>query len=299
MNNIGICLGGGGAKGFAHIGVLETLEKAGIKCSIVTGTSIGAFVGSAYACNALNEFKETFSKISYIDIPRLLSPTISRYGLFDVDKAISLLNELLSVKYFEDLQTKLGITCVDLISGKVVEQTTGNIVDAVRSSIAIPSLITPVFKDGCCYVDGGVLQPLPLKLTRVLGAKKIIAVSLFSKASTNNRTNNEIIQKQNNELYQSFVKKPTSMIKNMIDQFVKNYISPSELGSTIAILEQTLSLHQQTLTNNALQEIKVDIVIEPEVYDIPLLDFTKATKAIEQGRIATESMLPQIKQMIS
>ena len=175
---IGLALGGGFARGIAHIGVLKVLEQENIPVSFVAGTSVGALIGAAY-CSGVSpsELEQIASKVRFRDLARW---TLSRYGFATNLRMISFLNKVLKVKTFEELRTPLAITATDFASGEGVVFRSGPLADPVRASCAYPGVFLPVTVNGRLLVDGMLAHPLPTLPLRDMGADRVIAVSLKS-----------------------------------------------------------------------------------------------------------------------
>jgi len=256
---LGIALGGGGAKGFAHIGVLKTLLNAGYDFDVVTGTSIGALVGAVYASSNLDKLEEITTKFNLLDIPLLLSPTISKQGLFSGKKIENLLKDVVDQYKIEKLPKTFAAICVDLNKPEIVTINSGDLVKAVRASIAIPGIFTPVINGDQMLVDGGVLEPVPIESAKMLGADFVIAVDLLSK-SGNTKKNNET---------------------NFVD-----------------IIQKTSITTQQSITKFRMKIFPADIIIEPEVSNIGILDFKNGRKIVREGEKAAKKVLPQLAELI-
>jgi NTE family protein len=175
---IGLALGGGFARGIAHIGVLKVLEEENIPVSFVAGTSVGALIGAAY-CSGVSpaELEQIASKVRFRDLARW---TLSRYGFASNLRMINFLNKVLKVKTFEELKTPLAITATDFASGEGVVFRTGPLADPVRASCAYPGVFLPVTLNGRLLVDGMLAHALPTQPLRDMGADRVIAVSLKS-----------------------------------------------------------------------------------------------------------------------
>jgi NTE family protein len=175
---IALVLGGGGAKGLAHVGVLEELEAAGIKVDVIIGCSAGAVVGALYAdcqdARRLKDILEPLKKWDILDISFLKC----RYGLVEGRSLKRFLIKHLSCKNFEELQIPLYVVATDLIAGELVCFSTGQIVPAVYASSAIPFVFCPLIFHERLLVDGGVVDPVPVQVAKKLGASVIIAVDL-------------------------------------------------------------------------------------------------------------------------
>jgi NTE family protein len=180
--SIGLALGGGFARGIAHIGVLKVLEAEDIPVGFVAGTSVGALIGAAY-CSGVSptELEQIASKVRFRDLARW---TLSRYGFATNLRMISFLNKVLKVKTFEELQIPLAVTATDFASGEGVVFRSGPLADPVRASCAYPGVFLPVTVDGRLLVDGMLAHALPTQPLRDMGAGRVIAVSLRSNWAT-------------------------------------------------------------------------------------------------------------------
>ena len=173
---IGIALGGGFARGIAHIGVLKVLEEEGIPVQFVAGTSVGALMGAAYCSGVtLAELEELAEKVRFTTFARW---TLSRYGFASNDRMVSFLTRILKVHKFEELQIPLGVTATDFKTGAGTVFTSGSIIDPVRASCAYPGMFLPVEIDGRWLVDGMLSYPVPTHPLRIMGADRVIAVHL-------------------------------------------------------------------------------------------------------------------------
>jgi NTE family protein len=173
---IGLALGGGFARGFAHLGVLQVLEENHISISHVAGTSVGSILGAAYASGApLARIIETCRTLRFRDIARW---RVSRLGLASNQRLENLIERVFDSRRFEDLRIPLAVVATDLTSGEPVVFTQGNLVDAIRASCAFPGLFEPVEIGTRCLADGGLVAPVPTRAARELGAAVVIGVSV-------------------------------------------------------------------------------------------------------------------------
>ena len=175
---VALALGSGGARGWAHIGVIRALEEAGIPIDYVAGTSIGAFVGSIYAVGALDELERFVTELDWRAIVSLLDVEFPTQGLLDGGKIYDLLYEHLLERQIEDTQIPFACVATDLQSQAAVTFQTGSVVDAVRASISIPGVFTPYEHEGQFFVDGGVVNPVPVNVAKEMGGDIVIAVNL-------------------------------------------------------------------------------------------------------------------------
>jgi NTE family protein len=173
---IGLALGGGFARGFAHLGVLQVLEQNRIPISHIAGTSVGSILGAAYASGApLARIIDTCRTLRFRDIARW---RVSRLGLASNQRLGNLIERVFDSRRFEDLRIPLAVVATDLTSGEPVIFTQGNLVDAIRASCAFPGLFEPVEIGTRCLADGGLVAPVPTRAARDLGAAVVIGVSV-------------------------------------------------------------------------------------------------------------------------
>src|SRR5882724_1984178 len=173
---IGVALGGGFARGFAHLGVLQVLERHRIPISCIAGTSVGSILGAAYASGApLARIIATCRTLRFRDIARW---RVSRLGLASNQRLGTLIERVFESRQFEDLRVPLAVVATDLTSGEPVVFTQGNLVDAIRASCAFPGLFEPVEIGTRCLADGGLVAPVPTRAARELGATTVIGISV-------------------------------------------------------------------------------------------------------------------------
>jgi NTE family protein len=173
---IGLALGGGFARGFAHLGVLQVLEQNQIPISHIAGTSVGSILGAAYASGApLARIIATCRTLRFRDIARW---RVSRLGLASNQRLGDLIERVFESRQFEDLRIPLAVVATDLTSGEPVVFTQGNLVDAIRASCAFPGLFEPVEIGTRCLADGGLVAPVPTRAARELGATSVIGISV-------------------------------------------------------------------------------------------------------------------------
>jgi len=176
MPAIGVALGGGFARGIAHIGVLKVLEQEGIPIRVVAGTSVGALIGASY-CSGLSiaEMEEVAHNTRFTSFARW---TLSRYGFASSDRMASFLSRALKVQTFEELRIPLGVTATDYNTGEGVVFHSGQIIDPVRASCAYPGMFLPVNIRGRYLIDGMLSHPVPTRPLREMGPERVLAVHL-------------------------------------------------------------------------------------------------------------------------
>jgi NTE family protein len=173
---IGLALGGGFARGFAHLGVLQVLEQHHIPISCIAGTSVGSILGAAYASGAsLARIMATCRTLRLRDIARW---RVSRLGFASNHRLGDLIERVFEARQFEDLHIPMAVVATDLNSGEPVVITHGNLIDAIRASCAFPGLFEPVEIGTRCLADGGLVAPVPTRAARDLGAEYVLGVSV-------------------------------------------------------------------------------------------------------------------------
>ena len=173
---VGLALGGGFARGFAHLGVLKVFQKYHIKVSHIAGSSVGSILGAAYASGApLERIIEACRTLRFRDIARW---RVSRLGLASNQRLADLMKRVFGSSQFEDLKIPLAVVATDLSTGEPVVFTQGNLVDAIRASCAFPGLFEPVQIGTRCLADGGLVAPVPTQAARFIGAQTVVGVSV-------------------------------------------------------------------------------------------------------------------------
>lgn len=274
---IGIALGGGGAKGFAHIGVLKALKEAGIEFDLVSGTSIGALVGAVYAAGNLDRLEWLSKRYGMTDIPFLLGPTWPSKGLFSGSYVERLLNETVHVRNIEELGKPYAAVSVDLNKAEVVTFTRGPLNRAVRASMSIPGLLTPVSHDDMLLVDGGVLEPVPVRAVRSMGAELVVAVDLLSNLTSTG--------KEAGKTAASF----TDYMRSIAEKFYMEgmFDTGTEEAkfkmSLIEIVQRSSIIAQRRLTDYSFRENPPDIIIDPPLSHVKVLDFHRGGHIMKLG----------------
>jgi NTE family protein len=176
---VGLALGGGYARGLAHIGILEVLEREGIPIDLIAGTSAGALVGALYASEGdVGLIKKQVGQMDWLGVTSLIDPTIHRSGFLAGKRVSKLLKRLIGDVHFKDLSLPLTCVATDIITGDEVRLSEGPVLDAVRASISVPVVFTVVKNQGRFLVDGGLVNPVPVSVARAMGADFVIAVDV-------------------------------------------------------------------------------------------------------------------------
>jgi NTE family protein len=265
---IALALGSGGARGYAHIGVIKEIQAQGHEIVAIAGTSSGAMVGGLYAAGALDEFTDWVTAFSQKDVLLLLDPALKGPGAIRAEKVMSRVRAMLNGIQIEELPIDFTAVATDLNSMREIWFQEGPLHLAIRASIAIPSLITPVSLNGKILVDGGLLNPIPVAPLSAAGADLIIAVDLAGK--------------DREALSSTSVQVDTRALSEA--QLVAKVLSvPSDIR-TIDILMKSLEAVQNTLARHQFSTHPADLVIEIPLNSCGTLEFYKAKEMIEMGR---------------
>lgn len=177
MKKLGLALGAGGSRGVAHIGFLKALEEAGIKPDYICGCSMGSVVGAAYASGLSPE--EMWKAVSKLRILDLIAPSGQRGGLFGTKKMRQQILKYIGDITFDELKIPFHCVAVDMCTQKLVEFSSGSVLDAVVASSSIPAIFHPLDKDGMRLIDGGILERVPAAQVKAMGADVVVAVDVL------------------------------------------------------------------------------------------------------------------------
>ena len=294
---VSLALGSGGARGYAHIGVIEELEKKGYKIESIAGSSIGALIGGLYAVGKLDEFKKWVLELGYYDVFKLLKLSSVQGALINADEVFNKVAIMIGDVNIENLPIKYIAVATDIDARKEVFFTKGKLIDAIRASIAIPTIFTSVIKDEMILVDGGVLNPLPINAIINDDTDIKIVVNLDANIKNNyvvdvpleHQTREEVLYNE----FQEIIKKAESFVPEKILTIVdKNNTKKLQQQKDIFfILGRTLDTAQSVLAKYSMQNYKADIVIDIPRDSCEFYEFTKAYKMIEIGKMATKEKI--------
>ncbi len=294
---LGLALGGGAARGWAHIGVIHALREAEIPINFVAGTSIGALVGAFLAADKLKVLERLALNLDWLDVISFFDLVFPRSGLIDGKKVVAFLGKHLPQKNIEELPLPFAAVATDIISGKEVVLTKGNIIEAIRASIAVPGIFTPVHLNGYLLVDGGVLNPVPVNVVKEMGAEVVIAVDLNTSIITPAMRKVKQPKKDKDEAFSRFhLKKLKDKLKEL--PYLKKWTSEEPTPNIFDVILTSIYLMEQEITVYRLTIDKPDIVIRPQVGYIGFMDFHKAASGIAEGYRAAMEKIVQIKSYV-
>lgn len=247
MKKLGLALGGGGARGLAHIGVIKALKELNVPIHYVTGTSIGAIIGGAFAAGIMEKAEKWVSAPNWKKLPKLfLDLHLSKKALIRGDKIEKFFREMIPAKSFEELDLPFAAVATDLMTGEEVVIRDGDVHMAIRASMSIPGVFCPLERNGKVLVDGGLVNPLPIEVCRDLGADKVIAVDLNCRGQS---------------------------------EPIKAYGALN----VFSIIDETFRVVMNIAQKRHFPAPTPDIVLQPPVGDISILDFHKADTLVNIG----------------
>ncbi|RLD55529.1 MAG: patatin [Bacteroidetes bacterium] len=297
---VGLVLGSGGAKGLSHIGVIKFLEEMDVKIDFITGSSIGALIGGAYADGlSIKEIEDIALETDITSTAKLFSPGFGKSGLVTGSKVQDFLTSILGNKNIEDLKIPFTAIATDIITGEEIRFNKGNLVEAIRASISIPIVFQPVIRNNIVLVDGGLVNPVPINVAREMGADFIIAVNILSsknkpESKPDKKSNNKINLEKPLEIIPVLQRKLEDLI---IDhKWIRNFIKQKEkedLPGMKKILNRSIQIIQERLIKLSVELYKPDVLIEPEVGNINIFDFYKAEEIIEKGYKSAKEVLKE------
>jgi len=294
----GLALGSGSARGLAHVGVIQVLNAYHIPIDMIAGTSIGSVVGSLYASGAsIEQLMEAALSMKRSKTLALLDPALPHSGFIKGHRAEEIIKAIaLKDKTFDDLNIPFAAVATVLKNGAKAVINQGRVIDAVRASISIPGVFTPVKYRDYFLVDGGLVDPVPVDVVKDMGADIVIAVSLAKlRPRTVTLDMNEMLKKENDEKDKS--EDTIIELKSIIQQKIEEAKSTLKAPRIFEIITQTIDIMESKITEKSLEG--TDIVIVPfGLKHVRDFDFDKAEKLIKGGIMATMNKIPEIKSVI-
>lgn len=288
MKSVSLVLGSGGARGYAHIGVIRALLERDYTIKSISGCSMGAVVGGFYAAGKLDEFEEWTRSLSYLDVLKLVDISFLSNGAIRGDKLFNRLSQMLDDIQIEDLDIPFTAVATDLIRQKEIWFTAGSLEESMRASSAIPSLLMPVLKDGRVLVDGAVLNPLPI--TPVVGdhSDSIIAVDLSAEVPMpgGRSVEEDEARKAAHELEKTNwfaqVKSKTLQFFERNDENETQEALNANLGK-LGVVYQMFDAMQSSLTQYKIAGYRPDLLIRMPKDSIRFHEFYRADEQIQLG----------------
>ena len=305
---VGLVLGCGSSRGWAHIGAIEALEEAHIPVDFIVGCSVGAYVGAIYASGSIQSLKEFVLKMDGKKIFSYFDIVLPRSGILDGTKR---LGELFSihtdVQDFSEFKIPLMMVATDLETGKKVVLKSGDILDALRASMSMPGLFAPANVNNRWLVDGGLVDPVPVSVARAMGADIVIAVDLSSGTFSKKKRKKQKMQSEKtpvkhalhkNELIQklsAYYESAEFSFKSKISDLFKKEASTPDIIETVTT---SVNIMQDRITRINHAVTPPDILIRPHLGELKMLDFDQVEHTIEEGYTKAKEKIDDIRIML-
>lgn len=294
---IGLALGSGSARGWAHIGAIRALNDAGIELDYVAGTSIGALVGAVYASGKLDSLEEVVLKLDWMQIAHFFDVVFPKSGLIDGNKVADFVRNHVKEINIEELPLPFRAISTDLTTGSEVVIQKGDIIEAVRASISVPGIFTPVRKNKTILVDGGLVNPVPVNVVRQMGADFVIAIDLnhdivSKKEMSRTSVTNATVSSLDGGIARSFIRKSKTLdaINKRLNSStlpalkqIKQWRSKDPLPNIFEVLMSSIHIMEAQITAAKLKTDPPDLLIRPNLGHLTMLDFHRAQEAIAEG----------------
>jgi len=294
---IGLALGSGSSRGWAHIGVIKALTEAGIRIDYVAGTSIGAVVGAVYASGRITTLEDVALRLDWKKVVNLLDIVFPKSGIIDGNKITEFIREQVKAKIIEELPLPFAAVSTDLATGREVIIREGDIIEAIRASVSVPGVFTPIRRAGMFLLDGALVNPVPVSVVREMGADFVIAVDLnhdiISKKGDDRSLSPEpvphILKKDDgrfsmkeNRIMSAF----NAKFKSIDFSFFPNITQRTPRNSMPNIFEvllASINIMETQITVARLKTDPPDILIQPALGHIKFLEFNRAEEVIAEG----------------
>jgi len=300
---IGLALGSGSARGLAHLGVIRAIVEAGIQVDFIAGTSMGALIGAIHAAGKLDELEATFRAFDWKKTVSFFDVVLPKSGLLDGARISELVRTHVHADVIEKLPIPFAAIATDIVSGEEVMINSGDVIEALRASISVPGIFTPVRSNGRILVDGGLTNPVPVSVARSMGADIVIAVDL----------NHQIIAGKN--LKPLLANGSTGLLSRWVSDYrlsmkdlkrkltagedpaskqFRKWISPEPLPSIFEVLLASINIMETRITQTRLSLERPDLVIQPPLGHIRFLEFGRAEEIIAIGYEHTRRQLAML-----
>ena len=290
---IGLALGSGAARGWAHIGVLKALTAAGIEVAVVCGSSIGAVVGAAYAAGRLPEIEAFARGLNWRGILGQLDLRPAGGGLFAGERVSRTLIDLIGHAAIETLRLDYGAVATELGSGREVWLREGDLGVAIRASMALPGVLAPVELDGQWLLDGGLVNPVPVSLCRAMGAELVLAVNLNGGIAGRRRAQPvpAALPADNGTDGRGLGALLRGGTSTLLAQLLReNKQTPSYFD----VLMGAVNIMQDQITRTRLAGDPPDILVQPRLSQVNVMEFNRAAETIAAGEAAMQALLPAL-----
>ncbi|MDO8989536.1 MAG: patatin-like phospholipase family protein [Sideroxyarcus sp.] len=305
---IGLALGSGSARGLAHLGVIRALEEAGIAVDCIAGSSMGALIGAIHAAGKLDELEAAFLDFDWKTTASFFDVVLPKSGLLDGNRISELVRAHIHADTIELLATPFAAVATDIVSGEEVVIRSGDVIEAVRASISVPGIFTPVRSNGRILVDGGLTNPVPVSAARAMGAGIVIAVDLNHQivAGKNLKplldTGKPDVEEDGTSgmlarwagdyrLSMKDIKLRLLAGNNPAFEQFRKWVSEEPLPSIFEVLLASINIMETRITQTRLALDRPEVIIQPPLGHIRFLEFGRAEEIIAVGYEHTRRQL--------
>jgi NTE family protein len=298
---VGLVLGSGSARGWAHIGAIEAIEEAEIPIHCIAGASIGSFVGAVYATGNLQSLKDFALQMDWKKVMSYFDVVFPKSGFMDGKKVHELFSIHTDAKTFDDFKIPISMIATNLRTGKKVIINSGNIIEGIRASVSVPGIFIPVKRGNDWLVDGGLVDPIPVSVVKEMGADFVIAVDLNSDIVSPEQKKlrkvekNPIPLKQRHEIIQRISNQYNNAEKAVKSQMNKMFSSSEKTPNIIDVMGTSIGIMQTQISRINLAMDPPDILIQPRLGDLSMFDFDQAERSIKEGYDQTKIQLENMK----
>jgi NTE family protein len=297
---VGLALGGGAARGFAHIGILRVLEKNGIVPDVVVGTSVGAAVGACFAAGQLDAFEDWARNLTKRGVLGYLDISLGGSGLIGGSRLAARLEVALGDTLIENLPLRFAAIATELGTGHEIWLTRGRVVDAARASYTLPGIFSPIRVGGRWLVDGALVNPVPVSAARALGARLVIGVNLNADLMGRGGTISSHGPDETDALALEQLRNRGKAGLFSLEHLLKRqFMGATRSPNISSVMIDAFNIMQDRITRSRLAGDPADVMINPRLARVGLFDFHRAKEAIELGTQAAERAVPDIAEAIA
>lgn len=304
--SVGLALGSGSARGLAHLGVIRAIEEAGIEVDFIAGSSMGALIGAIHAAGKLDELEATFKTFDWKMMATFFDVVLPKSGLLDGTRVSELVRAHIHAETIEMLPKAFAAVATDIVSGEEVVIRSGDVIEAVRASISVPGIFTPVRSNGHILVDGGLTNPVPVSVARSMGAEFVIAVDLNHEIVAGKNMKPLLATKSESDagapgLFAQWVSDYRLSMKDIRQKLLasdnaasaqfRKWVSPEPLPSIFEVLLASINIMETNISRTRLRLDHPDILLQPPLGNVRFLEFDRAEEIIAIGYEYTKEKL--------
>ena len=305
---VGLALGSGSARGLAHIGVIRALKEAGIEVDCVAGTSIGAMIGAVYASGKIDSLQNAYMAMDWKKIVYFLDVVFPKSGIIDGKKVADFIREYVHSACIEELPLPFQAVATELNSGEEVVFEAGDVIDAVRASISVPGMFTPVRINGQVLVDGGLVNPVPVSVVRSMGADIVIAVDLNHDVVAGKAPKRapkpvdesafmQALSRMGGENYIAAMTRINRGLQSLDTpalSHIRAWMAEEPLPNIFEVLLTSINIMETQITRAQLRITPPDLLLQPPLGSVHFLEFNRAEEIISIGYETARQQIEQL-----